>query len=368
MAGVSGLLGYGGAAWARATNPQGSGSVGSGLQGPLARVDGNEQAKRHFDAEKAHLLAERRALLSVHQQAWLAQNKGWDVQEDLFHIYKRRKLAAPAVPSPVSSPTPGARRAHDEVDSGEVGAESEGDEDEATVVEAEEPVDKETPDPTAAKAKTTDEKVLSLATLRERFGNIKKFHSAKDLLFGRANLSKWARDAQSHLLKECEAGFVPSWRVADIADILLLNNIALFSAEYVPSFIAKTNRPAIANIWTRARTAFAKERMRMSLPPSVADVVLPFCNDLCSGRAMESVLKVHLQKAMNLEQAVEGMTPIAVLLVIRSFYMAITKMQRLLTFASASGFPDEDTEVHAILHTLLEEIFDDDALFIVGAN
>ncbi|KAJ3156860.1 hypothetical protein HDU86_003395 [Geranomyces michiganensis] len=36
--------------------------------------------------------------------------------------------------------------------------------------------------------------------------------------------------------------------------------------------------------------------------------------------------------------------------------------------SSRTGFPEEDTEIHAILHTLLKEIFDDDALVIVGAN
>ncbi|KAJ3137158.1 hypothetical protein HDU90_002330 [Geranomyces variabilis] len=62
------------------------------------------------------------------------------------------------------------------------------------------------------------------------------------------------------------------------------------------------------------------------------------------------------------------MAPFDVLLVIRSFYKAISKFERMSTFESTAEGADEDTEVHAVLHSLMDEIFDHPKLIMRWAN
>ncbi|KAJ3133107.1 hypothetical protein HDU90_006450 [Geranomyces variabilis] len=149
---------------------------------------------------------------------------------------------------------------------------------------------------TSNRGSSGHEKLLSLAILRERFGNIKQFESTKDLIFEGINVSAWIRQAQSHLLSECEKGRKLKWKVEEIADILyvlvrlgsivgyfsnsplsLLNNIVLFSRTYLPSFLAQARKPAVAKLWNKATATFAEERVSMALPSSLADAVLALC-------------------------------------------------------------------------------------------
>ncbi|KAJ3146057.1 hypothetical protein HDU86_000556 [Geranomyces michiganensis] len=62
-------------------------------------------------------------------------------------------------------------------------------------------------------------------------------------------------------------------------------------------------------------------------------------------------------EALAYETPVEGIAPFDVLLIIRSLY-AISKFERMSTFETTGKGADEDTEVHAVLHSLMDEIFD----------
>ncbi|KAJ3150814.1 hypothetical protein HDU89_002810 [Geranomyces variabilis] len=99
------------------------------------------------------------------------------------------------------------------------------------------------------------ERLLSLAILRERFGDIKQFESTN---YG-INVSAWIRQAQSSLLSECEKGRKLKWKIGDVADSLLLKNNILFS------FLAQTRKPAVAKLWNKATATFAEERVSESI-------------------------------------------------------------------------------------------------------
>ncbi|KAI8585755.1 hypothetical protein BDZ88DRAFT_484954 [Geranomyces variabilis] len=212
------------------------------------------------------------------------------------------------------------------------------------------------------------EKVLSLEILHKRFKNIKNFASAKDLWFERYNLSDWVRQAQSHVLRQCEQGLALDSKESHIADILMLNNIVVFSKRYHPSFL-KAAQPLVKTHWERATAAFAEQRIDMRLPQSIADCIFPLFNDLGAGRGFEATLKKHMKTALDFENPViDEMAPFDVLLVIRSFYKAIRKRERMQAFGSTRKCTGEVTEVHAVLHTLPEEVFDHPALVVRWAN
>ncbi|KAJ3183021.1 hypothetical protein HDU87_007443 [Geranomyces variabilis] len=148
------------------------------------------------------------------------------------------------------------------------------------------------------------------------------------LVFDGANISVWVRQAQSHLVTQCERGEAPDWKKSDIADILLLNNIVVFSEMYLPTFV-----------------------------------------DLGAAHGFKDTMKDHLKKALNIDApTANDIDP----------YDAIQKRERMQSFAIArQGFhkqpqseerkktgTDEDTEVYAVLHTLLDEVFKHPALVV----
>ncbi|KAI8590702.1 hypothetical protein BDZ88DRAFT_438073 [Geranomyces variabilis] len=217
------------------------------------------------------------------------------------------------------------------------------------------------------------EKALSLDLLRQRFGNIKQFESKKDMMYEGVNLSRWVRQAQGHLLSLCEKGQAPRWKKQDIADILLLNNIVLFAKNHPPSFIAQANRPKIANVWAQATAAFAEERMSLALPKSVADIrliALVELAELHTGHSFERNMKKYAMDALAYPLALskEWRRLTCCWLSGPCTYKAISKFERMSTFESTAEGADEDTEVHAVLHSLMDEIFDHPKLIMRWAN
>ncbi|KAI8819058.1 uncharacterized protein EV422DRAFT_131477 [Fimicolochytrium jonesii] len=208
---------------------------------------------------------------------------------------------------------------------------------------------------------------LSVATIRERFATIKEYQSKHDFKFGGANISRWVREAQHHLYKKCVRGEdIPGYKMETISDILLLNNILLVSSTYLPSFISTCDRPNIRRTWEQMRLETCKRRMDASLKGAVADVVEPFCKELRSNHPFEATWKKHLANALLRSDDGAGClgdSPWKVLMVISSFVDALNKEKRLRTFNGATF--DEDTNVHAILHTLMERFFNDDQMVTV---
>ncbi|KAI8817284.1 uncharacterized protein EV422DRAFT_570908 [Fimicolochytrium jonesii] len=188
-------------------------------------------------------------------------------------------------------------------------------------------------------------RVLSIAVLRELFHDIKEFQSTKD---GRTS-PVGSAPPRITFTRNVAKKIVPEWKETCISDILLLNNICLLSPKYSPSFVSSpTARVKIIALWTKAVATFHAERMTASLPPIVARIVFSFCNELRSSDVEQSLRK-HMQKAL----AVGGGGD------------PVIKSMRMNEFQSVDNVADEDAEVHALLHALMEEIFDEDDLVIL---
>ncbi|KAJ3148915.1 hypothetical protein HDU89_004497 [Geranomyces variabilis] len=146
-----------------------------------------------------------------------------------------------------------------------------------------------------------DRILLSKAVLLEKFQAIKSFASKADFIFEKANVSAWVRPE-------------------GVADILLLHDILIVSLTYETTSSAAGNRP---NISMRSRLATREKRTMAEFRDAVRNAVNDFYNVY---RTTANFTKAW--KATIVDQ-------------------------------------DEDTHVHATLHTMMEEVFNNEHIITV---
>ncbi|KAJ3156856.1 hypothetical protein HDU86_003391 [Geranomyces michiganensis] len=213
--------------------------------------------------------------------------------------------------------------------------------------------------------------LLSTTVLRQKFESIRTFVSKADFIFGKANISAWVRSAQSHLMKECLKGNVPKFKPEAVADILLMHDILIISPTYRPGFIAIANRPNITRLWSELVATAREERITAKFPDTVRDAVNIFCDSYRATanftKAWKLAMVFAFESSGENDEKDEGMGW-KVLEIVRSFWDAIQKNARHRRFLSTRKEQDEDTHVHAILHTMMEEVFNNEHIITVWAN
>ncbi|KAJ3176458.1 hypothetical protein HDU85_007240 [Gaertneriomyces sp. JEL0708] len=178
-------------------------------------------------------------------------------------------------------------------------------------------------------------------------------------IFKGANISKWVRDSQHHLFQQCRAGKELMYKDDQIADVLLLNHVLLLGTQYLPSFIMETRNKKIRDRWREVVAEHQLKNLNTSLPERTAIKLLGFLNTLKLKTPFDDVWVKHLSSGADDMKFVKAMH------IVRSFYFAVHKARRYRDHGISLN---EDTVIHDILHSLLEETFTDDRTVTVWAN
>ncbi|KAJ3157881.1 hypothetical protein HDU89_000260 [Geranomyces variabilis] len=201
---------------------------------------------------------------------------------------------------------------------------------------------------------------LSIELLVKKFKNKKDEKSSREFLYGKANISKWTREAQHHVVRLCEGKMrVLKFQVADIADIFLLHDILLISETYLPSFIAETasNRLKIRKLWKTMGDDFRAKHMEDDISETTTTKVNKFVTVTSFGLTVLAGHDFRQTWSRHFTEGVGNPEFETFMFVIRSFHRALGKTAMLKELKVPMN---EDTDVHTFLHSLVEEIFTDD--------
>ncbi|KAJ3144002.1 hypothetical protein HDU89_000961 [Geranomyces variabilis] len=213
------------------------------------------------------------------------------------------------------------------------------------------------PDEDATAAKSVL-KALSTEYVFERYRSPNAEELADDFWFDGHNISSWVRRAQHHLAAQCHVEKKTlAWRLEDIADILLLNDVLVVSETYLP-FMAKrsaTARKTLIKLGEHHASRFLGQASETVDASKVSQMV----SELCCGKSRLDVLErflADMKKSVSLTKANA---------VIAAFVEAIdkAKVERRLGIT-----PDEDTIAHDLLHVIITQAFNDEHTVTTWAN
>ncbi|KAJ3158575.1 hypothetical protein HDU86_002800 [Geranomyces michiganensis] len=224
----------------------------------------------------------------------------------------------------------------------------------------------------------------TIAMLQRRYV-IPEFESESDLRFlandGLTyNLSKWVRAGQRYVVRQIGKMTGSEWTESHICDMLLMHNVILFSPKYVPKVCECRETAGFWNLITSRRGISEPKDGQLALVSRkpLRSVVVGGVYLSTKLRDLQEVLCEELKDCPNLKNTsinpcsnvdtliwqtsrqTKSVEEFGAVLIVKPFYDSIIKIDRLSRFGA--GVPDADTKVHATLHTLMEEIFKDDAL------